>query len=346
MNSEDQDYAGLLKALRETPDPVGTEGISVDRAVQDGRRTVRRRRVVGGLAVVALIAAACTSPLLLNAVRDRDDGAPVAPAPGTVQPFSIWSQAFEAGSAGGFTPSAYRTGRYWQQITMLPASAAVGDSWAAATMLAPGFEPGVESGWAAKTPIEDIAGQPAFLLGQAKYSIVIAWQYAANSWGMITMTGPGTQLDRARHIAESVHRGIGRPVTVPFTVSRAAIGSELEVTSVSTPFGTDPAAAGPPQYMLNLDVGNGPEAPGLLPPARQQSQLTVGISKVPAAFKPTTTVGGRPAEVNVDDNYARFELPQGYIAVAEQSPVSSYTTNFTAIAASVKLTAATGNPLR
>jgi hypothetical protein len=129
-------------------------------------------------------------------------------------------------------------------------------------------------------------------------------------------------------------------------VSRAAVGSELEVTSISTPFGTDPAAAGPPQYVLNLDVGTGPQSPGPLPPAEQQAQLSVGISKLPPAFKPTTTVGGRPAEVHADDNYTRFQLPQGYIAVAEQSPVSSYTTNFTAIAASVQLSAATGNPIR
>ena len=120
MNHDDQDYTGLLEALRSHESAeAGTGGISIDRAIQDGRRTVRRRRVLGGVAVVALIAAASTSPLLL---RDQDKVEPIGPPqPPKTSPFSLWSRAFEAETAGGFTPSTYTTGRTAQQIRLRPA---------------------------------------------------------------------------------------------------------------------------------------------------------------------------------------------------------------------------------
>ncbi|TDU90255.1 hypothetical protein EV138_3840 [Kribbella voronezhensis] len=355
MNTE-EDYTGLLQALREDNAP-DTDGISIDRAIQDGRRTVRRRRVAGGAAVIAVIAAVSTAPLLLNGIGNPDDGVAVAPSPGSVQFFGVWSQAFEAGSAGGFTPYRYKTGRYWQDIALRPVTAGLGkEAWAGVTMLAQGIEPGTsDNSWAEKSPIANIEGRPAFLLDQAKAGVRIAWQYADNSWGIVTVTGSSAaQVDRARQIAESVHRGAGRPVTVPFTVSRAAIGSELEVTSVSAPIGTGTPDATPTEYLLGLDVGAGTESgsviesvgSGPVPPAERQPQLTVGITTPPPAFTPTTTVNGRPAEVHADDNYTRFSLTKGYLAIAEQSPLSSYLTNFTAIAASIKLTGANGDPVR
>jgi hypothetical protein len=354
VNQDDQDYAGLLKALREDKSTdTGTEGISIDRAVQDGRRTVRRRRVIGGLAVVALIAAASTSPLLLNAIRDRDNGQPVGPAPGTAQPFSIWSQAFEAGSAGGFTPSVYTTGKSSQQIRMRPASEAVGDSTAGVTMVAPGFEPGAGEdtgsgsgtiGWTTETQIDDIDGRPAYRLYQAKDTVTIAWQYADDSWGYAWVAGPAAQEDRARHIAESVHRGIGRPVTVPFTVGRSAVGPDLQVASVSTPFGTNSAGV-PAEYLLGLapETGN-EETDAPASSAGLSDRLTVGISKPPPGIAQTTTIAGRPAEVH--DEFTRITLSQGYIAIASRGPLSSYSADFTAIAASVKLSAGTMDPIR
>src|SRR4051812_27787853 len=116
------------------------------RAPPASASTVRSRTAVepyaGGIVVVALIAAASTSPLLLAAIHDRDKVEPIGPPSG-------WT--------GGATGS-------------------------------------------------------------------------------------------ARQIAESVHRGSGKPVTVPFTVSRAAIGPGLRVISVLVPIG----AAGPTQYALGL----------------------------------------------------------------------------------------------
>jgi hypothetical protein len=349
MNTKDEDYTGLLQTLREDTDP-DTGGISVDRAIQDGRRTVRRRRIAGGAAVIALIAAVSTAPLLLNGIGDSDDGV-VAPSPGSVQPFGVWSQAFEAGSAGGFTPYRYKTGKYWQEIAMRPTTTGLGkEAWAGVTMLARGIEPEASNNrWAKKSAIANIEDRPAYLLDQAAASVTLAWRYADNSWGIVTVTGySAAQVDRARHIAESVHQGAGRPVTVPFTVSRAAIGSDLEVTSVSIPLGSGTPDAAPTEYLLGLDVGVGTESAGSgpLPPAERQSQLTVGITTPPPAFAPTTTVNGRPAEVHADDNYTRFSLAKGYLAIAEQSPLSSYLTNFTAIAASIKLAGPNGDPVR
>jgi hypothetical protein len=344
MNQDDQDYAGLLEALRadENTD-AGTGGISIDRAVQDGRRTVRRRRVVGGIAVVALITAASTSPLLLGAIRDRDKVEPVGPPnhPTTSQ-FSLWSRAFEAGAAGGFTPSTYTTGRTAQQIRLRPASAAVGNSTAGVTMLAPGIDPAHLSTeknyvWSTDTRIGDIAGRPAYEVkqpAQADPFVIVAWQYADNGWGLAWVAGPAARVDRARQIAESVHRGGGQPVTVPFTVSRAAIGPDLQVISVSVPIGS---SAGPTQYALGLApdaMSSDPQLPGVDPTAR----ITVGVIKGGSA---SASLGGAPPS-----SFTQFGLPDGYVASAGQSVTSSYSFNYTAVAASIRLSVGTTQPLR
>jgi len=338
--NDDQDYTTLLKALSDDQGVgVVTSGISIDRAIQDGRRTVRRRRVLGGIAVVAVIAAASTSPLLL---RDRDKVEPVGP-PGhgqspTISRFSLWSRAFEAGTAGGFTPATYTTGTTAQQIRLRPASAADRDSTAGVTMLAPGIDPAhlpTEKNyvWSTGNRIGDIDGRPAYELKQAAQAgpfVIVAWQYADNGWGLAWMAGPAARLDRARQIAASVHRGVGQPVTVPFTVSRAAIGPELRVISVSIPYG---AGAPTTQYALGLapdGVTSDPQLPGVEPTAR----LTVGIMKKP------------PLSREPVGSSARFDLPGGYVVVAEQSPLSSYSFNYTAIATSVKLSPGTTEPLR
>lgn len=351
MNHDDQDYTTLLQALRESgTTDAGTAGISIDRAIQDGRRTVRRRRVVGGIAVVALIAAASTSPLLLGAIRDRDNGQPVSPPSGTAQPFSLWSRAFEAGPAGGFTPAQYTTGTTAQQIRWRPASAAVRNSAAGVTMLAPGIDPAHLSTeknyvWSTGTRIGDIGGRPAYEVkqpAQADPFVVVAWQYADNGWGLAWVAGAAARVDRARQLAESVHRDAGQPVTVPFTVSRAAIGPDLQVISVSVPYGPSSSSAPPAQYALGLapdGVTSDPQLPGVEPTAR----LAVGVVKGTPAGDPVNLGGGSSDPAG---SSSRFDLPDGYVAVAQQSPLSSYSFNYTAIAASVTLSVGTTEPLR
>jgi hypothetical protein len=55
------------------------------------------------------------------------------------------------------------------------------------------------------------------------------------------------------------------------------------------------------------------------------------------------TIGG-PVEVHA--SFSRFILEDDYLAIAEQSPLSSYSFNYTAVAASVKLSAPTTDPIR
>ena len=340
MNHDDQNYAGLLEALRaDKGTDASTGGISIDRAIQDGRRTVRRRRVVGGIAVVAVLAAASISPLLLGA---RDKVEPVGPPSPVTGQFSLWTRAFEAGPAGGFTPATYTTGTTAQQIRLRPASAALRDSTAGVTMLAAGLDPAHLSTekafvWSTEARIEDIGGRPAYEVkqaGQTEPFVTVAWQYADNSWGLAWMAGPAARLDRARQIAASVHRGSEKSVTVPFTVSRAAIGPGLRVISVSVPFGSP---AGPTQYALGLApdaTSPDPQLPGVDPTAR----LMVGVIKGGSA---SAALGGAPPS-----SFAQFGLPGGYIASAGQSVTSSYSFNYTAVAASIRLSAATTDPIR
>jgi hypothetical protein len=125
-------------------------------------------------------------------------------------------------------------------------------------------------------------------------------------------------------------------VTVPFTVSRAAIGPGLQVVSVSIPFGSSLPGGPAPHYALGLapdGVTSDPQLPGVEPMVR----LMVGVIKGPTSTGSMNFAGG---------SFASFGLPTGYLSIAEQSLASSYSINYTAVAASVRLSAGTTEPLR
>lgn len=326
MSHEPEEYGGLLKALRETPDE-DLAGVSIDRAIRDGRRTVRRRRVLGGAAVVALIAAVSATPLVLDAVRP-DKPQPVGPVPTTVQPFDVWSRAFDVGSAGGFTPHSYTSARRWQSVTLVPAENSGLDASATATMYATGAYASPIQG----DRLDDIQGRPVYVLVQDLKKVEVAWRYSDNGWATVTVSGSRASADRARHVAESIQlRDKAVPLTVPFTIGRSAVGSD-RVVAVTQPHGK-PAT---PQT-ISVDLGSSDPAD----PTAGAALTTVGVIRPAPTIQPTTTIAGHPAAVSGRD-ITVLDLGNDYAGIVHSTDKSP-----TAIAATLKLLAEAGtnNPI-
>ncbi|GAA1549056.1 hypothetical protein GCM10009804_01720 [Kribbella hippodromi] len=321
MSPEPEEYAGLLKALRETPDP-NPAGVSIDRAMRDGRRTVRRRRILGGAAVVALIAAVSATPIVLHAVRpDRiQPAAPGQVVPGQVVPFGVWSRAFDVGSAGGFTPRLYTSSKRWQSVKLVAAdnSGLAPGATAVATMYAPGAWPGATG----DRRLADIEGRPVYLLAQDPSGVRIAFRYSNDGWATVSDSGTGATPERARHVAEGIQlRAKPAPVTVPFSFARSAVESD-QVVAVAAPHG---APVAPETYSVLLGDADpvDPDATGSL--------TTVGVVRPAPAVKPTMTIGGHPATSGGSD-VTVFGLGDGWAGT-----VWSLRKSPAAIAATLKL---------
>ncbi|GAA2818403.1 hypothetical protein [Kribbella solani] len=315
MSPEPEEYAGLLKALRETPDQ-SPAGVSIDRAMRDGRRTVRRRRVLGGAAVVALIAAVSATPMVLHAVRaDRVQPA----APGQVVPFGIWSRAFDVGSAGGFTPRLYTSANRWQSVKLVAAdnSGLAPGATAVATMYAPGAWPGVTG----ERRLDDIDGRPVYLLARDHGGVRIAFRYSDTGWATVQDTGTDATPERARHVAEGIQlRAKPAPVTVPFSFGRSAVESD-EVVAVAEPHGSP---VSPESYSVLLGDAD-PVDPGAI-----GSLTTVGVVRPAPSVKPTMTIGGHPATSGGSDVTV-------FLGESWAGTVWSISKSPTAIAATIKL---------
>lgn len=335
---KDEDYAGLLKTLADSPAETGN--VSIDRALQTGRRTVRRRRVAGVLAVAALIAAAGLSPLVLNSVSRGSE--PIAPAPTTTAPsdgfdfgqeigpeFNLWSQSFEVGPTAGFTPTSYLTALKWQQIRLTPPpGGASKGSKIQVTLYAKGVEPDIPNGFPTSDvnyPVAPIGGRPA-TGNQIQEGAILIWKYTDSAWATVTMTGsgPAIRLDRARQLAEAVrHLDTDRPLGVPFTVSKEAIGAELRVIGVWTSIDST-------NVRLVLE-GQDWRAPSIDGP-----WIWVGVTKPDPAITPNTTIDGRPAQVSP---FAAkiLNTGQGYASQAAVAPVSSQSFDPAKAARSIRL---------
>lgn len=306
MSQQHEDYAGLLKALREAPDEP-TESISIDRAIQDGRRTIRRRRVLGGIAVVGIVGAASSARPLLNAFHEP----PVAgPLPGVYQPFQIWGREFDVGTAGGFTPYEYVTGRRFQIIALARTDHPAVDGPAAVATL---YASGLRSVPTAALQLESIEGRPAYLTSETSGGTTITWEYADFSWGTVTVhTDHSDRAQRARHIAESIHRRkTPARVTVPFIVPRRVLEKDAEIVMFRVPYGS---AHGRLTYEIAVAVADPAD------PAEVSTLPTVGIHQPTPEEKPNATFGGRPVLFDGGRNATFFGVGSGYAADAMAYP--------------------------
>ncbi|MFF1823285.1 hypothetical protein ACFVWG_38650 [Kribbella sp. NPDC058245] len=331
MNQQHEDYAGLLKALRDAPDE-STESISIDRAIHDGRRTVRRRRVLGGLAVVAVVGVASTARPILNAFQEP----PVA-GPPPYEPFEIWGREFDGGTAGGFQPYQYVTGRRFQIIALARTDRAdPTDPSAVATLYAPGLQPAVAVGPAIRT-LEPIEGRPVHVVIEDTGAATITWKYADDAWGTVAVyTDQTDRVARARHVAESIHRRKSpAPLKVPFTVPRRLFAPDSDVVLVRVPY------VRPGKY-VTYEVAVADSHPS--DPTQVSRLPAAGINKPLPDEKPNTKIDGRQALVDGGLNAMIFGVGSGFAGHAmADSPLDAK-----AIAAAVTLTGGQGtdHPLR
>ncbi|TCO58160.1 hypothetical protein [Actinocrispum wychmicini] len=181
MDHFDEEGTTLLAPLRDV-EPTARSSVDIAHARKVGRRRQRSRVVAGVVAVVVAVAA----PTVLVAGWPHGDVLPAGPG----DYFDPLEQVVTVGSAGGFTPRTYRTGRDKQVIELVWAA---GDGPTATVTVYP----------------------PAAAKGSGDY----AWEWTPGAWATISVAGAGGDLkDRLARVAESVRPDLHKPVTLPFSL--------------------------------------------------------------------------------------------------------------------------------
>ncbi|MFF7244910.1 hypothetical protein ACFZBU_13540 [Embleya sp. NPDC008237] len=278
MDTDEHEGARLLAALRETPRIAPDEpGVDMARAIREGRRAVRVRRalaVTGGalaVALVVLVTVLIAAPL--------HNGATGPAAGGT---FDVRQRAFQVGSAGGFTPVLYETGKYRQRVILGPEKRSgapddVAATRATVTMYAPDRLPGGEAGLGAPAPL--VNGHPAaWLTGPDPVDgrIQLAWQWTSGAWAVASLAGPAADSARVHRVAESVAPGSRRPTGVPVGLDRDLLAAGEHLTSLVSSIGK---TTDPPVYALRFGTDDPPNLDGTDPP-----WFAVGFGKPPLGF--------------------------------------------------------------
>jgi hypothetical protein len=188
----EEDGARLLGPLR-TMDVPASDGVSVTRAIRSGKRTKAVRVAAAGVFVLII---AGMLPLLIRPAPDRVVAGPFDPLVRTIS----------VGSAGGFRPVTYVTGRESQTILLTPDSK--GYESAHVVVNAPRAV-GAPSG----EPLPDINGRRALWTGT---NVAVEWEPGA--WAFVHVQGFPDDRDRARLLAESLRFDEHVQIKVPFTV--------------------------------------------------------------------------------------------------------------------------------
>ncbi|GAB3440037.1 hypothetical protein [Actinophytocola sediminis] len=314
MDQTEQDGARLLSPLRDT-EPGTPSTVSVHRAIHTGARRQRTGQALGALAVVAVtVFGVLTGSTILNGQQSAPPATPV----GEFEPLR---QEFGVGSAGGFTPVSYETGRYRQRVLLVPTDGSAGD--AEVTMYAPGRLPDPPAG----DPAPEVNGKRALWTGTA-----LAWEWTANAWAFAMVDS----RDVAHRVAQSVEPGAGAAVRLPFTVPAPDSGDPRQLVGVISPFGTssDPAEGGLLVFGTRDPVSADDDADRVLVGVRRDLTRDLVTGDPGAAPVATTQLDGRPAAVS-DTAVTILDTGGGYAIVAESTVVS--TGELTELASSVRL---------
>jgi hypothetical protein len=339
MDDTEREIEKLLAPLRDDL-PATPAGVSVERAVEAGRRRQRVRSRLAGAAAALVAVAVCG----LLAVMLRVDGGRDSAA-GPPGGFDVLTRSFQVGSAGGFTPESYESGRTEQRVRLRlerPAAGQTGQTGqtgqGSVTLLAPGQLP---SGW---TPtgrrMPDVYGREAVLLDTpmtAAGGVELAWRWSDTGWAFAHLDAAFPDLaDRAHRVAQSVLAVPADPLAVPFTVALPPAAVDLQVTGLRVPAG-DTGERG--SVLLGEGGAAPPIGPGFVVAVSIRSDLAPGPD-VPV----TGEVGGRPASVR-DGRMILFDVAPGLSAVVEAAPGGrSDSVVLEELAASVELAPNPGDP--
>jgi hypothetical protein len=215
------DGAKLLAPLRKV-NPDDESGIDVARAMRNGKRHQRNRVIAGVSAVVSLaVLAMVVVPTLLRPQA-------LTPAVPTVSEFDMFKRVMSVGTAGGFQPYSYRTGRFEQAVDV--AHTPNGQGYGRVTVYAPGHNPPIDT----SRPAPDVNGLTAFWQpGERDPTLAVNW--TENGWAIIRVTSL-TDLDivdRTHRLAQAVQfSGVNVPARVPFTLPAGAGGPSLRLVGL------------------------------------------------------------------------------------------------------------------
>jgi hypothetical protein len=223
MGRIEDEGATLLAPLRDA-EPSMRSGVDVTRAMRAGRRHQRNRLVVGVVAAVTLVALpAFTLPALVHNFMQNTPAAP------PVGEFDMFKQVMTVGTAGGFTPYSYRTGRFEQAVDLGHTFGGTGS--ARVTMYAQGRSGPINT----SEPAENVNGLLAYWQSGLK-DPTLAVRWAENGWAIVTANS-GTDLDivdRTHRIAQSVGFNVAHvAVKVPFKFVKMPVGPSLRVVGVT-----------------------------------------------------------------------------------------------------------------
>jgi len=329
MDDRDREIEKLLAPLRaDVPGPPS--GVSVERAVEAGRRRQRVRSRLTGVAAALAVVAVCGLLALMMRVDDGRDSA----ASGEFG-LGVPTRSFSVGSAGGFTPESYEGGRYEQRVRLRlerPVPGQVGRG--TVTLLAPGRLP---SDWAPTgREMPDVYGREAVLLDTpvtAPGGVELAWRWSDTGWGFAHLEGDFPDLaDRAHRVAQSVLPLPAEPLAVPFTLALPPDAAGLQVTGVRVPVGD----GGERGAVLLGEGGAPPIGPGFTVAVSLRSDLA------PGPDAPVTgEVAGHAASVR-EGRVILFDVAPGLSVVVEAAPGSRGPLE--ALAASVELAPDPGDP--
>ncbi|QWF84629.1 hypothetical protein [Amycolatopsis sp. CA-230715] len=285
MRSSEEEDARLLAPLREAA-PSEETTVSVERAIAAGRRKQRARRLGGAGAVAVVVALAAV--VLPGIVRSWNDPGELAVSSAPAE-FDVLRQQFTAGSAGGFAPYAYETGRYRQRMDLKRAGTAdPGAPVAEIALYVRGQVPYAgDRQWdpGAGTPAPAVGGHRAVYLDAPVLGVdrtELAWEWTDGAWAFASV--PSADPDakaKAHHVAESVAVGANTPVRVPFTIDTAGKNRLLGVVT--------PASAAVDQTAARLVLGT-VDAP------QPGAMAEVGL-RAPVEIPANTVIDGRPAVV-------------------------------------------------
>lgn len=230
----------LLEPLRD--DPLPPSAVDLGRAVTDGRRRERYRRlatvVATGCAVLAVaggVAVAVERPV--PSVPAGVAAAPMpAQAPATFNPMVRYA-AFgwvpdwltesrtTTGVDGFLTSVAARDGK-GEEIGVVELRVVTAGHDIALTG-SDDFvtDPGVTQGWREVTPAESVNGRPARWNGKALdggAAAALRWEYASGAWAEVTVRGRAAGADprlTARRIASTIRYGVDEPIRLPYRIT-------------------------------------------------------------------------------------------------------------------------------
>lgn len=299
------DGARMLAPLRDA-EPAGASTVDVAKAVRVGTRRRRTRQAVSVAAAVAVVAVVLA--IVPAVLSGRNETAPANPVAG----FDLLSQRLTVGSAGGFTPVSYETGRYRQQVRLVPAPDSPQGTPETASVTA--YASGRADRPVGDERAPDVYGKRAFW-SSGTSGTELAWEWARDAWVFVHVDGTGEHARELAHrVAQAVRTDADTAVRVPFTI--APPGGGLEVVGVITPYGTstDP-------YAGALLVLGSHDSPGT------EDRVLVGVLRDPAKDLVTggsrevgpsnTQLGGQQATVT-ETAVSIFDVDT-WVAVAESA---------------------------